>query len=287
MKKNIIGSLIGIFFVFSLFAIEFNDKYNPKNRSNLNPQATGKIVNILQENESAYIDILNKAIYYKNIFEKIPRKADVNGIQPFWENVWFNGFDAISLYTLLVTNNPKFYIEIGSGNSTKFARLAITNHNLQTKIISIDPSPRANIDLICDQVIRQPLEDVDLNVFNQLSEGDIIFTDNSHRSFQNSDVTVFFTEVMPLLNSGVIYGFHDIFLPFDYMPGWEGRYYNEQYMLQTYLLGGKAGDEIILPIFYVSKYNENPSLKNAYKQLFSGLPSYIQSWGGCFWLIKN
>ena len=37
-------------------------------------------------------------------------------------------------------------LEIGSGNSTKFARRAIRDHRLCTRITSIDPHPRAEID---------------------------------------------------------------------------------------------------------------------------------------------
>ena len=64
-----------------------------------------------------------------------------------------------------------------------------------------------------------------------LSAGDMVFIDNSHRAFQNSDVTVFFTEVLPALPAGVAYGIHDIFLPDDYPAGWSDRFYNEQYLL--------------------------------------------------------
>ena len=41
---------------------------------------------------------------------------------------------------------------------------------------------------------------------------------------------------------------HDIFLPWDYPEEWRDRFYNEQYLLLSYLLGGADGDEIILPV---------------------------------------
>ena len=40
-------------------------------------------------------------------------------------------------------------MQIGSGNSTKIARKAINDQKLKTKITSIDPHPRIEIDLIC------------------------------------------------------------------------------------------------------------------------------------------
>ena len=50
---------------------------------------------------------------------------------------------------------PRRFIEIGSGNSTKFARRAIRDHWLNTSIVSIDPFPRSEIDAICDEVVRR------------------------------------------------------------------------------------------------------------------------------------
>jgi len=42
--------------------------------------------------------------------------------------------------------SPRVYFEIGLGHSIKFARHAIKLGGLQTKVISIDPDPRAEID---------------------------------------------------------------------------------------------------------------------------------------------
>ena len=181
--------------------------------------------------------------------------------------------------------NPSRYVEDGSGNSTKFVRRAIADHGLRTKVISIDPHPRAVIDKLCDEVVRRGFEDVDLSLFVNLEPGDIVFIDNSHRSFQNSDVTVFFTEALPLLKSGVLWGIHDIiFLPLDYPAEWLGRMYNEQYLLMCYLLGGAGGDSIELPVFYLSKKSELNLLLGA---LFTDRPwGNVPVIGGGFWLKK-
>ena len=40
---------------------------------------------------------------------------------------------------------------------------------LQTRIVSIDPRPRAEVDELCDRVLRVPLEAADLSVFDELS----------------------------------------------------------------------------------------------------------------------
>src|SRR2546425_12542919 len=66
-------------------------------------------------------------------------------LNPEWNNVWFSGLDAAVLYAILVQNKPSQFVEIGSGNSTRFAKRAIRDHTLHTQIVSIDPAPRVAI----------------------------------------------------------------------------------------------------------------------------------------------
>lgn len=246
-----------------------------------------KIFDLINSGLSRYECLLKQMAAFSPFFEKIQvRSDDPSDLSPRWVNGWFPGVDAISLYSLLAIHNPRRYVEVGSGNSTMFARQAIIDYGLQTSIVSIDPFPRADIDKICDRVIRLPCEDVDQEVFETLSSTDILFVDNSHRAFPNSDVTVFFTEILPNLPSGMIYGLHDIYLPWDYPDEWRDRYYNEQYLLAAYLLGGGGGDEIILPNTFISYYCpqlialldetlNNPRLQG------------IEKTGGAFWLKRR
>jgi predicted O-methyltransferase YrrM len=179
---------------------------------------------------------------------RIPNTADEDDETPNWHNWYLPALDGMLLYTLVRKLDPKTYLEVGSGFSTKFVRLAIRDGGLRTRIVSIDSAPRAAIDALSDETIRMPLESIDADYYaKSLSAGDIVFVDCSHRSFPNSDVTVFFTEVLPALPAGVIYGIHDIYLPLDYPAEYVGRFYNEQYLLASYLLGGHAGDELVFP----------------------------------------
>ncbi|MCY7410548.1 MAG: class I SAM-dependent methyltransferase [Chitinophagales bacterium] len=118
---------------------------------------------------------------------------------------------------MIAIRKPKIYVEIGSGNSTMVARKAIEDHQLKTKIISIDPYPRASIDNLADTLIRKPIENLsDYNFIDELNENDILFIDNSHRSLPNSNVTVCFLEIIPRIKKGVLIHIHDIYLPYDY-----------------------------------------------------------------------
>jgi Methyltransferase domain len=206
---------------------------------------------------------LERLLPFKEKFAGIPRtkQGSVDGdLEPFWSNDMIPGLDAAALYGFLVTEHPTVYLEIGSGNSTKFARRAVRNHALRTEIISIDPHPRAEIDELCDRVIRRPVEEIDPAIFKLLHTGDILFIDGSHRIFQNSDATMLLLEVIPSLPSGVIVHLHDIFWPFDYPAAWGDRYYSEQYVLGAYLLAQGPKLKVLLASAYVSRDSELSSI---------------------------
>ena len=216
----------------------------------------------LPDNKNFLKDMPNKNTVHQILKElELPELAEQISLNfqdeknPFWDNGWFPPLDALAIMGLIKKFKPKIYCEIGSGNSTKFARKAIDFFNLKTEIISIDPYPRAEIDNLADVIIRKGLEEVEINFFNSLEPNDLFFFDGSHRCFQNSDVNVFFLEILPQLNNKIIIGIHDIFLPRDYPPAWIDRYYNEQYMLSMLLLYGNV--EIVFPAnFCAYKYQD-------------------------------
>ena len=184
---------------------------------------------------------------------EIPVRESKNSIEPCWINNWLDGLDTLALYGFVALKAPRQYLEIGSGYSTKVVRRAVCDHNLETQIISIDPLPRAEVDRLCDEVIRKPLQDVDVKFFDRLSPGDILFLDGSHRCFMNSDVSVFFLDILPNLKPGVVVHVHDIDLPYDYMPERAEWYYSEQYLLAVALLAGHKNFRVVLPNAFVSK----------------------------------
>jgi hypothetical protein len=161
--------------------------------------------------------------------------------EPCWENDYWGTIDALMQCGALRARNPQLYLEVGSGWSTLFARRAIEDFGLRTRIVSIDPAPRTEVDGRCDEVIRTSLEQADLSIFSTLTADDVVFIDGSHTALMNSDATVFFLEVLPTLPRGVLVGVDDIFLPADYHETWVGRIYGEQYLLAAFLLGGAAG----------------------------------------------
>ena len=213
----------------------------------------------------------------------IPETADDADPRPRWRNAMMAGLDG-GAFAAFLGPGTRQVLEVGSGNSTKFLRHLIGALGLETRIVSIDPFPRAECDALCDTVIREPLETVDLALFDDLHPGDVVFFDGSHRCFMNSDVTAFFLDVLPRIPSGVAIGVHDIFLPDDYPEEWAERYYSEQYVLAAWLLGAEGRYRVTLPAHWVSRNRERLGL-DAIADSF-GCPR--ERFDGCsFWIEKT
>lgn len=205
---------------------------------------------------------------------------------PAWGGVPYCAFDALTLYTMIRTHKPKRYLEIGSGITTCFAKLAVQDGALSTKITSIDPEPRAKIDAICDEIVRYGLETCDLSVFDVLEAGDILFFDGSHRTFMNSDVTVFFIDILPRIKPGVIVHIHDIALPWDYDTYFKNWYWNEAYMLAVYMMGNQHRITPLMPTGYVCR---DGAFESELANPFIDLGKYNDGWrgGGAMWFTHK
>jgi hypothetical protein len=233
--------------------VNFEYSYEHRDRGWPDAKSVSKLRKIFDDNLEVYQRTLEALAPLEAHFDKIALEGSASEIIPFWNNIWLPPLDAISLAGLVALHRPTTYVEVGSGNSTKFVRWIIDTLRLSTRIISIDPFPRAEIDSICDVTIRSPLELADQSIFSNLAPNDIVFVDNSHRSFPSSDVTVFFMEILPNLPHDVIFGLHDVFLPFDYPLEWKDRFYNEQYLLAAYLYGGADRSKHIIATQYMSR----------------------------------
>ena len=240
------------------------------------------LTRIIEAGRARYEAVIDALAPLQTDFAAVPMGGTYEMREPFWLNAWFPPLDGMALTHFLRDGNPARFIEIGSGVSTKFARRAVELYELRTHLTSIDPQPRNQIDSLCDTVIRQPLEDTDVALFEALEPGDILFLDSSHRSFQGSDVTVFFLDILPRLKPGVIVHIHDIYLPDDYISGHVRRMWNEQYLLATALLFGEARFEILFPCWFAHR---DPALSaRAGSLLRKGPMERLNLYGASFWL---
>jgi predicted O-methyltransferase YrrM len=184
-------------------------------------------------------------------------KARGDGMYSF-SNDYFTSPDAEVAYALVRLLHPKRIIEVGSGNSTRLFREAITDGTLDTKLVSIDPSPRREVESVADHVIRRRLEDVpSFELQDVLQPNDILFIDSSHEIRSGNDVVSLFLNVLPKLNAGVVIHVHDIFLPFEYPREWIIKNtlnvnWTEQYLVQA-VLQGSDQFEVLWPGHFLQR----------------------------------
>lgn len=200
-------------------------------------------------------DLKNNLEDFCNLFCPLNNNASTvlqrkNELKYSLMNGSFEWMDARILYYFLKKNKPKKIIEIGSGNSTLLMYNTKKRFNLDLEIICIEPYPEESTDITSDHnwlrilankgeitLIDKKLENVDVELFRELGENDILFIDSTHVAKLDSDVMYYFTKIFPLLNTGVMVHIHDIFFPYDYSLDWlkEGRFWNEQYLLYVFL----------------------------------------------------
>jgi predicted O-methyltransferase YrrM len=149
---------------------------------------------------------------------------------PRWNQDWFPRLDAAAAYAMVRELRPRRIVEVGSGHSTRFMARAVADGGLQTRITAIDPRPRALIEGLQVQWVRQPVEG--MNSFPKLEANDILFIDSSHQMKPGNDVDYLVNRVIPALPKGVRVHFHDIFLPDGYPADWAWRRYSEQQEVQ-------------------------------------------------------
>lgn len=165
----------------------------------------------------------------------------------FLANGMFTHVDAQVYYSIIRQFQPKNIIEIGAGYSTLLAAKAIRRNIEEGRdscnFITIEPSPASILqrkslsDFV--KVINSTAQEVPLDLFMQLAEGDILFVDSTHVLKTGSDVQYILLEIIPRLKKGVLIHFHDIFFPAEYPRQWLEKYrrfFNEQYALEAFLL---------------------------------------------------
>jgi hypothetical protein len=157
---------------------------------------------------------------------------------PRWGQDWFPRLDAAIAYSLVRRHRPDLIVEIGSGHSTRFLARAVQDGGLATRILAVDPAPRAALCGLPVEWLAAAVPAVGHAPFEGLRAGDMLFVDSSHILMPGSDVDFVLNEILPLLPAGVFVHFHDVFLPDDYPRSWAWRGYNEQAAIAPLLHAG-------------------------------------------------
>jgi len=165
-------------------------------------------------------------------------KAEAEPPEPRWNQDWFPWLDAAMAYAMVRTLKPSTWLEIGSGHSTRFVTRAISDGNLKTRLIAIDPAPRANLSGLKVEWHPAVAQGADPALYRALGAGDVLFVDSSHILMPGTDVDFVINQVLPILPSGIHLHVHDVFLPDGYPEEWSWRGYNEQNAVGALIISG-------------------------------------------------
>lgn len=205
------------------------------------------------------------------------------------QNRMFAEGDADALYSFIRAYKPATVIEIGCGQSSIVAELALRKNHAE----DAGPSPRH----ICFEPFHNGwlhgigadfralrVEQVDLSIFQDLKPNDMVFIDSTHVLRPQGDIEHEFLRILPLLPAGVLVHIHDIFTPRDYSQKFlreDRRFWTEQYVLEAFLSHNRDY-EILLALNDLHAQRE--------PKLYEALPilaDHPQAQPGSFWIRRR
>jgi len=158
----------------------------------------------------------------------------------------FGVLEAQAWHAVLRAVKPSRVVEIGSGVSSFCAYHALALNAREGhpgRLVCVEPHPSAALRALPDiELVAQPMQSVDLELFTGLGAGDVLFVDSSHTVKAGSDVNRIVLEVLPRLAPGTVVHFHDIFLPFDHQPDLLHSFlhWNETSLVRAFLVGNRG-----------------------------------------------
>jgi hypothetical protein len=216
----------------------------------------------LDVNEGGQLGLVAQFRYREELLA-IPR-SQFGDARFAYDNVAYPPGDAEMLYNMIRHFKPKRLIEVGSGQSTLLARLAIERNGAHDQSytcehICIEPYLQPWLEQLPVKVLRRRVECCADDIFGQLGANDILFIDSSHVIRPQGDVPHLYLHVLPRLASGVLVHSHDIFTPRDYLEGWvvqERRLYDEQYLLEAFLSFNREF-EVLLAVNWLAHHHRD------------------------------
>lgn len=214
--------------------------------------------------------------------------------QFYTENTSFGYGCAAGTHTIIRQFKPRRVIEIGSGNSSKVIAAALARNAAESKrpadYTIIDPYPapalEENVPGIT-RLLKQRVELLDADFFDQLAENDVLFIDSGHTVRIGGDVNFLFLDVLPRLAPGVIVHIHDIGLPYEYPKVYATNpafrvFWTEAYLLQAFLCFN-AGYEVLMALGYLMT-DQQPAFRAAFQHYD---PQQHVSVSGSFWIRRT
>jgi hypothetical protein len=165
-------------------------------------------------------------------------------VEPDYALRMISCMDALIYYAMIRRYKPRKVIEIGSGESTRYAALACARNRAEApcQLVCVEPFPSA--ELRSQKGLTRLLEaNVQAVDFGEFLDCDLLFIDSSHVLKIGSDVVWELLEIVPRLKRGCLVHWHDMFLPGEYLEEWVKKdrlFWNEQYAVQAFLMFNQA-----------------------------------------------
>jgi hypothetical protein len=210
------------------------------------PLASERTINGLDLNEAGQLELLARFDFHEELLA-IPNSAS-DELTFGYENNLFGTGDAEYLYNMIRYFKPKQILEIGCGQSTLMAQLAIDankreNASYGCRHICVEPFEQPWLEKIDVTVHRTKIEELDAAIVESLGANDILFIDSSHVIRPQGDVVYEYLNMIGRTQLGVLIHVHDIFTPRDYPATWvlrDRKLWNEQYLLEAFLCFNKS-----------------------------------------------
>lgn len=218
--------------------------------------------------------------YMLALYEAIDMENAVGSGRRYYEdNTTYGVIDALILYGMIRMTQPKNIIEIGSGLSS--AVMLDTNEyvfNNEIKLHFIEPYSQRLKKILketdCIRLEEKKLQEIEVGVFDELMEGDILFVDSSHMAKRNSDVNRILFEILPRLKSGVYIHFHDIMMDFEYPIEWlrNGWVWNESYLIRAFLMNNEQYEIV----FFCDMWNKKLEQTGVFDNFVGGANLWLR-----------
>jgi hypothetical protein len=208
---------------------------------------------------SKHLSLLKELAVYAHEMNSIPLEQTTQ--EEFWfRNPGYQDADAASLYCMIRHFKPRRIIEAGCGFSSRVIGMAVRknaaeNHPAECLFIEPYPADYLLVDRLPGPLLQKKIQDVPMERFTSLNEGDILFIDTSHVIKTQNDCCCEYLQIIPSLRPGVLVHIHDILTPYDYHADWilDHQFaFNEQYALEC-LLTHNPRLEVLVPLYLLWK----------------------------------
>lgn len=228
------------------------------------------------------ISFLEEIAQYADEFSPPLEKDETNPSCFYWKNPSFSFMDAMSYYCILRHVNPTRVLEIGSGNSSLVADMAL-RENGTGDLVLVEPYPMdilRNIEKV-SEIHECFVQDFEISELVSLVESaDVLFIDSTHTVKIGSDCLYIYLKLLPEIKKKMIVHSHDIALPYAQPPAKTDKhiYWTEQYLLYAYLLDNPKA-QVLTGSYFIQR-----KLPEISKKMMRG--KYADG-GGSFWYQLN